>query len=195
MLEVIRRTLNIAMDDHYMILDYLRAEGRIKVRKRPPPKKKRTKEALAEVPKECLPDIEEKPRYIHSWEYKSTITREAPDHPTRDGAPAAPRTRPDRKGKKPPKVGEPMAAPPKPKAESKLDDLIENIKSTEPAPGPPEVPEKAEPPEKKEERPKSKKKKRPTKVKCTKCGETIPVPPSDGPVKITCPGCGVSGRI
>jgi hypothetical protein len=30
MLEVIRRTLNISMDDHYMVVEYLKADGRIK---------------------------------------------------------------------------------------------------------------------------------------------------------------------
>lgn len=181
MLEIIRRTIDISMEDHYMILDYLKAEGRIKKR-RSRPKKMGTR--LAEVPDEVkVPPQEEGPRYVHSWEYKSTITRETPLDPGSPAQGQPPGERPPRDPRKgvppkpgpapegPPKLGEPKGAPPPPKKEP----------SSKAKPRPEKAPKK---------RPK-----RPSRVKCTKCGTKIPVPPGDGPVTIKCPKCGISGKI
>lgn len=238
MLEVIRRTLNISMDDHYMVVEYLKAEGRIK---EAPPAPKPLKR-ITDVPKECLPSDEVTPRYVHSWEYKSTITRETPldaETPAAAGSPPPPLTRTSLvppapkmdRPTKPTKIGEimggedipakapPPAAPSKPAAPP----------PTKPAPGPivvqrptlgvppapkkeaPEVPEPIDeeeeppappvpkpaptPPAEKPQEPAKLKPKRPTKVKCNKCGTTIPVPPSDVPVAIKCPNCGVTGKV
>ena len=235
MLEVIRRTLNISMDDHYMVVEYLKADGRIKEAAPPKPTKK-----LAEVPKEVQTAQDTTPRYVQSWHYKSTITRETPvdsltpaagEEPLSKTTFVPPPLKSD-KGAKPPSLGDvmggedtptkmpskpeaPPATPAKPttpptpkiapgpivvprlgtvaappKEEPKVPEQLDEEEAPE-VPGPVVTPPPAAPaPESAKPKPK-----RPTKVKCNKCGTTIPVPPSEVPVTIKCPGCGVSGKI
>jgi hypothetical protein len=240
MLEVIRRTLNISMDDHYMVLEYLKAEGRIKEAPPGPPKPIKR---LTDVPQECLPSDEVTPRYVQSWQYKSTITRETPlaaETPVTDTTPSElsktslvpPAPKMDRPAK--PKVGEVMGgediapkAPQRPAAPPAQAPKPTAAPTSKPAPGPvvvlkpsygtppapkkeqPKAPEPVEeqevpeekppaptpPPAQKPPEPAKPKSKRPTKVKCNKCGTTIPVPPSDVPVPIKCPNCGASGKV
>jgi|GEM_PF-4096897 len=242
MLEVIRRTLNISMDDHYMVVEYLKNEGKIKESPQGPPKPVKR---LSDVPKDCLPSDASTPRYVQSWQYKSTITRDTPldaQAPAAGSEPVSkttfvpPPLKAD-KGTKPPNVGDvmggedaPVKAPPKIEAPPAVPAKPTTPPVAKPAPGPivvprpgpavtppkeepkvpepldeeeaPEVPPEASkpivaapPPAVPAPEPAKPKPKRPTKVKCNKCGTTIPVPPSDVPVTIKCPGCGVTGKI
>ena len=247
MLEIIRRTLNISMDDHYMVLEYLKNEGRIK---EPPPTPPKPLKRITDVPKECLPSDEATPRYVHSWESKSTITRETPldaETPAAEKSPPPPISKTSLvpqaprmdKPTKPTKIGEimggedipskakppaapskptappptkpapgpivvprpTMGVPPAPKEEPKVPEPIDE-EAEPPAPKPAPTPPPEEPPapgplapEEKPAEPAKPKPKRPTKVKCNKCGTTIPVPPSDVPVTIKCPKCGVTGKV
>jgi hypothetical protein len=234
MLEVIRRTLNISMDDHYMVVEYLKADGRIKEAVPGKPTKK-----LADVPKEVMPAQEATPRYVQSWHYKSTITRETPldsETPAADEKPLSKTTfvppplkaekgskpsigdvmggedtavKPVTKPEVPPAkpivppaptvapgpivVPRPGTIPTPPKEEPKVPEPLDEEEDLEEAPVAPK-PIVAPPPAAPAE-PAKPKSKRPTKVKCNKCGTTIPVPPSDVPVQIKCPGCGVTGKI
>jgi hypothetical protein len=168
MLEVIRRTLNISMDDHYMVLEYLKAEG--KIREAPPAPPKPMKR-LSDVPQECLPSDEATPRYVQSWQYKSTITRETPinaETPEADTTPSQlsktslvpPAPKMDRPAK--PKVGEVMGgeditpkAPPKPVTPPAPKPAA--TPTSKPAPGPVVVlkPSYGTPPAPKKEQPKA----------------------------------------